>query len=321
MTLFDYRDELDRFDARARASSASATHVRVLGPLPPDEIERLYRAADVFAFPSVKEGFGLAALEALAAELPVVASDLDVFRGFLADGESALLDADRRRRGAGARAARGSRATASCARGCARAGARVAREYTWDAAAAAHERAYRDVPGDRERERALMATRSRSPRAGAAATRPTSTRAGTGSRSTSPRRAGGERRRHDADRGCLRRAGELLLPRARARRPPRRHRAPRPARRRDAPSAPAASCATAASSSRRRPTSPATSLAPLVERARRVCWVSNTLAEAAGGRVPIHWRSHERASDRDRRRRRGHRRGHHRQAGEPRPAR
>ena len=45
----------------------------------------------MFAFPSVKEGFGLAALEALAADLPVVASDLDVFRGFLADGESALL--------------------------------------------------------------------------------------------------------------------------------------------------------------------------------------------------------------------------------------
>ena len=63
----------------------------VLGPLAPAAIERLFRAADVFAFPSVKEGFGLAALEALAAELPVVASDLDVFRGFLTDGESALL--------------------------------------------------------------------------------------------------------------------------------------------------------------------------------------------------------------------------------------
>ena len=53
--------------------------MRVLGPLPSGEMERLFRAADAFAFPSVKEGFGLAALEALAAELPVVASDLDVF--------------------------------------------------------------------------------------------------------------------------------------------------------------------------------------------------------------------------------------------------
>src|SRR3954452_18969888 len=66
-------------------------HVRRLGALEPDELERLYRAADVFAFPSVKEGFGLAALEALAAELPVVASDLDAFRGFLDDRSARLV--------------------------------------------------------------------------------------------------------------------------------------------------------------------------------------------------------------------------------------
>ncbi len=95
--------------------------MRVLGPLAPDEIERLFRAADVFAFPSVKEGFGLAALEALAAELPVVASDLDVFRGFLTDGESALLapvgDGDGAGGGARARRARAARCASGCARG------------------------------------------------------------------------------------------------------------------------------------------------------------------------------------------------------------
>jgi glycosyltransferase-like protein len=50
-----------------------------------------YRAADVLAFPSVKEGFGLVALEAQAADLPVVASSIPVFAEFLTDGESALL--------------------------------------------------------------------------------------------------------------------------------------------------------------------------------------------------------------------------------------
>lgn len=37
-------------------------------------------AADAFAFPSVKEGFGLAAMEALAAGVPLVLRDLPVLR-------------------------------------------------------------------------------------------------------------------------------------------------------------------------------------------------------------------------------------------------
>jgi glycosyltransferase-like protein len=106
-TLFDYRHELDRFAARVEQLGLGP-HVRVTGPLEPDELEGLYRAADVFAFPSVKEGFGLAALEALACELPVVASDLAAFRGFLDErcarlvpvGDAAALS---RARGAGTR--------------------------------------------------------------------------------------------------------------------------------------------------------------------------------------------------------------------------
>jgi glycosyltransferase involved in cell wall biosynthesis len=50
-----------------------------------------YRAADALAFPSVKEGFGLVALEAQAADLPVVASSIPVFAEFLTDGQDALL--------------------------------------------------------------------------------------------------------------------------------------------------------------------------------------------------------------------------------------
>ena len=117
----------------------------------PRELERLYRAADVFAFPSVKEGFGLAALEALAAGLPVVASDLDVFRGFLADGAQRAAHARRRRGGAGARARAARERRAGCAPGCARAARTVAARYSWDAAAAAHERAYERLPASRRR--------------------------------------------------------------------------------------------------------------------------------------------------------------------------
>ena len=54
--------------------------VQVLGPLPDDLMPPLMRAADIFAFPSEREGFGLVVLEAQAAALPAVVSDLPVLR-------------------------------------------------------------------------------------------------------------------------------------------------------------------------------------------------------------------------------------------------
>lgn len=62
-----------------------------LGSVPEDEMAAWYAAADLLAFPSVKEGFGLAALEAMAAGVPVVTSDLPVFREWLVPGRDALL--------------------------------------------------------------------------------------------------------------------------------------------------------------------------------------------------------------------------------------
>lgn len=44
----------------------------VLGPVPRDTLPALVATAGVFAFPSTKEGFGLAAMEALAAGVPLV---------------------------------------------------------------------------------------------------------------------------------------------------------------------------------------------------------------------------------------------------------
>jgi glycosyltransferase-like protein len=140
VTLFDYRHERERFDART-AELGIAEDVRVLGPLAPEAMESLYRAADAFAFPSVREGFGLAALEALASDLPVVASDLDVFRGFLADGDCALLVPA----GDGAALGRALARIALDRELAARlraGGRRVVPAFSWDAAAAAHERAY-----------------------------------------------------------------------------------------------------------------------------------------------------------------------------------
>jgi glycosyltransferase-like protein len=65
--------------------------VVLLGTVSDAELGGWYRAADAFAFPSVKEGFGLVVLEAMAADLPVVATDIPVFAEYLTDGENALL--------------------------------------------------------------------------------------------------------------------------------------------------------------------------------------------------------------------------------------
>jgi glycosyltransferase-like protein len=64
--------------------------VSLLGTVPDEEMPAWYHAADAFAFPSVNEGFGLSALEAMAAGLPVVLTDLPVFAEYVRLGEDAL---------------------------------------------------------------------------------------------------------------------------------------------------------------------------------------------------------------------------------------
>jgi glycosyltransferase-like protein len=139
-TLFDYRHEVDRFHTRLGELGLEDS-VSVLGSLPDQKIESLYRAADVFAFPSTKEGFGLAALEALASGLPVVASELDEFAAYLSDGDSALLvpvgDGD----ALGAAMAQLGR-DPGLRENLRAGGLRVAGEFTWERAAIAHERVY-----------------------------------------------------------------------------------------------------------------------------------------------------------------------------------
>jgi glycosyltransferase-like protein len=65
--------------------------VVLVGTVPDAELPAWYAAADVLAFPSTKEGWGLAVLEAMSAGLPVVTSDLPVFREYLTSGRDALL--------------------------------------------------------------------------------------------------------------------------------------------------------------------------------------------------------------------------------------
>ena len=61
--------------------------------LPPGsaELEAAFASADVFVLPSVHEPFGIVALEAMAREIPLIASNVGGLPDFVKDGENGLL--------------------------------------------------------------------------------------------------------------------------------------------------------------------------------------------------------------------------------------
>ncbi len=71
------------------AAARQGERVRLLGPVPADDLAALYAAATAFVFPSLYEGFGLPPLEAMAAGTPVVAARASCLPEVL--GDAALL--------------------------------------------------------------------------------------------------------------------------------------------------------------------------------------------------------------------------------------
>jgi glycosyltransferase-like protein len=138
----DYREYRDRVLSSLPDLGLSLDDdVVLLGTVPDAELPGWYAGADVLAFPSTKEGWGLAVLEAMSAGLPVVASDLPVFREYLRPGRDALMVPvdDSRALATALASVLGDHALADRLR---TAGYRVAARFTWSASAAEHQKIY-----------------------------------------------------------------------------------------------------------------------------------------------------------------------------------
>lgn len=127
---------------RGDAPPDDGTDVLVLGGVPDADMPSLYRAADVLAFPSTREGFGLVILEALASGLPAVVSGLPVLREYLRDGYDCVMvppgdSAPLSDAMVGAVRDDGLRATLRSG------GRETARRFTWERSARDHEAIYR----------------------------------------------------------------------------------------------------------------------------------------------------------------------------------
>lgn len=62
-----------------------------IGQIPYSRMPDIYRNADILLFPTVREGFGLAAAEAMACGLPVVATNCSSLPEIVVDGKSGYL--------------------------------------------------------------------------------------------------------------------------------------------------------------------------------------------------------------------------------------
>lgn len=138
-TFFDHQDYRQQFWQTVTDLDLS-DNVSHLGVVSYAELPSLYRSADVFVFPSLREGWGLVVLEALATGVPVVTARQPPFTEFLSDASAVLVDPRDP-----VVIANGIETAWQSAPQRQAAGSAVAQRYTWANAAAAHHDLYRRI--------------------------------------------------------------------------------------------------------------------------------------------------------------------------------
>ncbi|MDA9524159.1 glycosyl transferase family 1 [Bradyrhizobium sp. CCBAU 11434] len=141
-SLLDHGLYRQQFNSRLRDVGPPADAVIETGPLPDAEMPSLFRLADVLMFPSLREGFGLAVLEAMASGLPAVVSHLAPFTEYLGADDVAWCDPHHA--GSIADATLSALAEPLRSRLIAN-GAKVARYHDWGRTAKAHMATYQEM--------------------------------------------------------------------------------------------------------------------------------------------------------------------------------
>jgi glycosyltransferase involved in cell wall biosynthesis len=112
--------------------------VRLLGFLPTNQLHAAYAGARAFCYPSLREGFGLPVLEAMAHGVPVVTSQGTAMAEFVGDGGLLVDPLDANRIAGALEIVLGEKHDAF-----AKAALEQSRRYSWDDAAALTVEAYR----------------------------------------------------------------------------------------------------------------------------------------------------------------------------------
>lgn len=91
-SLLDHSGYQEEFRSELALLREQATSVHLIGPVADKDMPNLYRLADALVFPSIKEGFGLVVLEAMASGVPVVVSSIAPFTEYLSNDDVLWCD-------------------------------------------------------------------------------------------------------------------------------------------------------------------------------------------------------------------------------------